>query len=75
MIYVDQPFMTGFSYSSDNSTLEFWGDTMRFFGNFMDKLYDMYPEFVGRPLFFTGESYAAKYFPIFAYYLNTLNEE
>ena len=33
----------------------------------MKNLYEMYPEFKGKELYMTGESYSGKYLPVFSY--------
>jgi len=74
MIYVDQPLGTGFSYSSDNKTAQLAFNIVVDFQYFMDSLYTMYPEFVGRPLYFAGEGYAGKWASKFASYLVPLQD-
>jgi carboxypeptidase C (cathepsin A) len=63
MIYVDQPIGTGFSYSDPEEFLTSMDGASAEFVTFMVNLYEMYPEFKGRPLYMTGESYAGKYLP------------
>ena len=41
----------------------------------MDNFYAMYPSFVGRDFYLTGESYAGKYLPRFSYDLLMNNEK
>lgn len=67
MIYVDQPVGTGFSYGTPLLTT--MDEAANEFINFMDSLYDLYPQFAGRDLYITGESYAGKYIPRFSWAL------
>jgi len=67
MIYVDQPIGTGFSYSTNPETyLTTMEEAQTEFVTFMKNLYAKYPEFVGKPLYMTGESYGGKYLPAFS---------
>ena len=61
VMYVDQPLGTGFSFSDTTRWSEdgITDDFTTFLHNFMVK----YPEFQGRELFITGESYAGHYIP------------
>jgi len=63
MIYVDQPIGTGFSYSDPEEFLTNMDGAAAEFVTFMANLYEMYPQFKGKPLYMTGESYAGKYLP------------
>ena len=57
---------TGFSYAIDNILLTDMDQAAEEFVTFLDNLYKMYPSFVGKPLYLTGESYAGKYIPAFS---------
>jgi len=73
LVFVDQPIGTGFSYGEPlNTTME---QTSEEFVNFFHKLYEMYPQFVGRDLYIAGESYAGKYVPRYTYALLKENEK
>lgn len=74
LLYLDQPAGTGFSnvstYDSNEDMVA--EDFYAFFVNFLDK----YPQFKGRDLFLTGESYAGHYIPVIAsYMLNQSNND
>jgi carboxypeptidase C (cathepsin A) len=43
------------------------------FENFMLGFYQLYPEYLNRPFYITGESYAGKYIPLFAYNIINYN--
>ena len=64
VMYVDQPLGTGFSFLNSLGSLR-WSehqisnDFYHFLHNFMVK----YPEFKGREIYLTGESYAGHYIP------------
>jgi carboxypeptidase C (cathepsin A) len=64
LLYIDNPIGSGFSYGKDyvKSMDEASEELLDFLLNF----YIAYPEFAGRPLFLTGESYAGKFLPNFA---------
>jgi len=42
---------------------------------FLTQLFTMYPEFVGKDLYFTGESYGGKYLPAYSYAMLKYNEQ
>ena len=42
---------------------------------FLNQLWEKYPDFQGKPLYMTGESYAGKYIPYFSNALIDKNEE
>jgi len=71
MLYIEAPAGVGFSYTnqthvSDNSTAD---DNYSFLQHFLD----LYPQYVGRDLWISGESYAGVYVPTLAYRLLTGN--
>ena len=66
MIYVDQPVGTGFSYAKDNNLLDNMEQAADEFIIFLDNLFKLYPSFVGRDFYLTGESYSGKYIPAFS---------
>ena len=68
MIFVDQPINTGFSYSQntadevrDEKTVA--ADMV----DFLTEFFAAYPQYAGRDLFITGESYAGHYVPAVTY--------
>jgi cathepsin A (carboxypeptidase C) len=67
MVFVDQPVGTGFSHVADDKSYgefepELASDFYEFFVGFLDR----FPEFKGRDLYITGESYAGHYIPAIA---------
>lgn len=70
VVFVDQPVGTGFSKGRilDYATSEdeIAADFYVFLKGFLEK----FPEYKGRPLFITGESYAGHYIPAIGSYIN-----
>lgn len=70
MIYVDQPLQVGFSVSESDETMCKNETCVGFsFYAFLTKLVELHPEYKGRALYLTGESYAGRYIPTIAAYL------
>ncbi|KAF9431623.1 hypothetical protein BGZ76_011914 [Entomortierella beljakovae] len=73
IIYVDQPFGTGFSHS--NTTVpdeDFVGRTMvSFYRNFLKT----FPELKSKKVYLTGESFAGRYIPYFAKHVLNFNDK
>jgi len=70
MVYVDQPIGIGFSIAYDNKHLcneEIC--VARDFYRFLMGLYEKHPEFRGRDLYLSGESYAGHYIPAMGKYI------
>ncbi|XP_057982226.1 serine carboxypeptidase-like 45 [Malania oleifera] len=65
MLYVESPAGVGFSYSTDKSFYTSVNDSMTARDNlvFLTRWLHKFPEYWGRPLFLTGESYAGHYVP------------
>jgi len=62
VVYVDQPVGTGYSYSKALLVHSVQGSTDELY-NFMQSLFEKYPQYSKLPLFLSGESYAGKYIP------------
>ncbi|KAF8819784.1 putative Serine carboxypeptidase-like [Cardiosporidium cionae] len=70
MLYIDQPFGTGFSVANDpNVTVNNEEQVSKYLRKFMIKFLKKYPQFYDRPLYVTGESYGGHYVPHFGAYL------
>ncbi|KAF9202935.1 hypothetical protein BGZ49_006954 [Haplosporangium sp. Z 27] len=73
VVYIDQPFGTGFSFS--NTTVpneDFIGEVMvDFYLNF----FKTFPEMRHKKVYLTGESYAGRYIPYFAKHVLDYNEK
>ena len=67
MIYIDQPVGTGFSWGDSLlTTLDDAADEIVYF---LTNLFEKYPQLKDNDLYLTGESYAGKYLPRYAYAL------
>jgi len=73
--YIDNPVGTGMSYTkSKDGFVTDENEVGRDLLNFLYKFYEMYPQYQKLPLYITGESYAGKYVPAFAYAVHQANE-
>jgi len=75
MLYVEQPAFVGFSYSNNQSDM-YTGDYKAAADNYMFLQLFMktqFPEFAGRDLWFTGESYGGIYVPMLSNYVTSDN--
>ena len=64
VMYVDQPLGTGFSFINEFGSLRWSEDAIaEDFYNFLHNFMVKYPEFQGREIYLTGESYAGHYIP------------
>jgi len=67
MLYIDNPIGTGYSYAADPSSLDKTEDQVAAdFQTFVLGFLEQHPEFKGRDMFITGESYAGHYIPAIA---------
>ena len=78
LLFIDQPLGTGFGHSSQRNMAVTEEDVRTTFLQFMIGFYQKHPEFVGRKLFISGESYAGHYVPavsnkLFLYQNNYFN--
>lgn len=69
LVFIDQPIGTGFSKASITHIPRNENTVAEHFGIFLSGFYEKYPEFIGRPLFVSGESYAGHYIPYIAAYI------
>lgn len=70
LVFLDNPIGTGYSKGSIFNMPRNEKKVSEHFGIFIEKFYQKYPEFVNRPLYITGESYAGHYIPFIAEYLS-----
>ena len=63
LLYVDNPRGTGYSQANSEYLRKHSPEVSKDFMYFMLKWLERYPEFKGRPLFITGESFAGHYIP------------
>lgn len=66
MVYLDQPVGTGFSWGSEAllTTMEQAGDEFEYW---LTQFFTTFPQYQGRDFYITGESYAGKYIPYYAW--------
>ncbi|KAI7878790.1 alpha/beta-hydrolase [Lichtheimia hyalospora FSU 10163] len=73
MVFVDQPVGTGYSLVDTNGYAKSMVEIMDQFVTFIDKLFDIFPEYKEKELYLAGESFAGTYVPYFAYRMLELN--
>jgi carboxypeptidase D len=66
LLFVDQPVGTGFSYVNTDSYVHELDEMADQFMIFMDKWFDLFPQYENDDLYFAGESYAGQYIPYIA---------
>jgi len=66
VLYIDQPIGTGLSIVENKRYAQNQTEVTAMFFAFFDRFLDIHPELKGRPLYFSGESYAGHYIPFFA---------
>ncbi|KAJ2158255.1 Cell death protease [Coemansia sp. RSA 552] len=75
VLYIDQPFGTGFSMTSDDGYVTSFKDAATHLVEFMSRFYRVFPEYEGRQLYVSGESEAGTYIPYLADAIYKLPEE
>lgn len=66
VLYVDQPLQTGLSFSGDDHFVFNQYEITQNFVAFLKNFYNAFPQYRGRPLYLTGESYAGHFIPAIA---------
>ncbi|KAK9239579.1 Alpha/Beta hydrolase protein [Lipomyces kononenkoae] len=66
VLFVDNPIGTGFSFADTDSYLHELQEMAADFMTFMDKFFDIFPQYLADDLFISGESYAGMYIPYIA---------
>ena len=66
VLYVDQPLQTGLSYTADGRFVNSQGGVNVDFYAFLQNFLEAFPQYKGRKLFITGESYAGHFIPAIA---------
>ncbi|KAK9387193.1 Alpha/Beta hydrolase protein [Lipomyces mesembrius] len=66
LLFVDNPIGTGFSFADTDSYLHELNEMADDFMIFMDKFFDMFPQYLVDDLYIAGESYAGMYIPYIA---------
>jgi len=70
MLYVDNPIGTGYSFAADPSEYDATEEAVAAdFYVFLRGFLEQHPEYKGRDMYITGESYAGHYIPAIAYML------
>ncbi|ONM17904.1 uncharacterized protein [Zea mays] len=77
MLYLESPAGVGFSYSTDPAFYEGVGDSMTARDNlkFLQGWFARFPQYKGRDLYITGESYAGHYVPQLAQRMVEFNKK
>ncbi|KAJ2854860.1 Cell death protease [Coemansia erecta] len=66
VLYIDQPFGTGFSMAGINSFAHTFKEATKHLMSFLDKFYSVFPYYHKRKLYLAGESEAGTYIPYLA---------
>ncbi|KIM42877.1 hypothetical protein M413DRAFT_444511 [Hebeloma cylindrosporum] len=66
IFFLDQPVGVGFSYADYGETVETTEDAAKNIHAFISIFFETFPQFSGRPLHLSGESYGGRYLPVFA---------
>ena len=75
LVFIDQPIGTGFSKGKLTDYVTSEDQIAKDFYTFMVGFYEKFPEYKGRELFITGESYAGHYVPAVSAYLKAQNNK
>ncbi|KAI0786433.1 Alpha/Beta hydrolase protein [Abortiporus biennis] len=74
VFFLDQPVGVGFSYADYGETVETTEDAAKNVHAFITIFFETFPQFAGRPLHLSGESYGGRYLPVFASYIYDQNQ-
>lgn len=66
IFFLDQPVGVGFSYADYGETVETTEDAAKNVHAFISIFFETFPQFKGRALHLSGESYGGRYLPVFA---------
>ncbi|KAE8147260.1 Alpha/Beta hydrolase protein [Aspergillus avenaceus] len=66
LLFVDQPVGTGFSYVNTDSYLHELDEMSAHFIVFLEKFFELFPEYEGDDIYLAGESYAGQHIPYIA---------
>ncbi|KAF2794334.1 pheromone-processing carboxypeptidase KEX1 [Melanomma pulvis-pyrius CBS 109.77] len=75
VLFVDQPVGTGFSYANTNSYLSELDQMTNHFMIFLEKFFNLFPEYEHDDLYLAGESYAGQHIPYIARGILDRNKE
>ncbi|KAL6306731.1 Alpha/Beta hydrolase protein [Sparassis latifolia] len=74
IFFLDQPVGVGFSYADFSETVETTEDAAKNVHAFVSIFFETFPQFTGRALHLSGESYGGRYLPAFASYIYDQNQ-
>lgn len=74
IFFLDQPVGVGFSYADYGETVETTEDAAINIHAFITIFFETLPQFAGRRVHLSGESYGGRYLPVFASYIYDQNE-
>ncbi|KAF7292811.1 Carboxypeptidase [Mycena indigotica] len=66
IFFLDQPVGVGFSYADFGETVETTEQAAKNIYSFISLFFEAFPQFEGRALHLSGESYGGRYLPVFA---------
>ncbi|KAI2005934.1 Cell death protease [Ophidiomyces ophidiicola] len=66
LLFVDQPVGTGFSYVNTDSYIHELDEMAAHFIIFLERFFELFPQYEHDDLYFAGESYAGQYLPYIA---------
>ncbi|KAJ1819859.1 Cell death protease, partial [Coemansia sp. RSA 2599] len=75
VLYIDQPFGTGFSISSVKNYAHTFKEATKYLMSFLEKFYAVFPDYRSRKLYLAGESEAGTYIPYLADAILKMPEE
>lgn len=75
VLFVDNPVGTGFSYVDTDSYLSELDDMAAQFIIFLEKWFNLFPEYEHDDIYIAGESYAGQYIPYIAKYILDRNKK
>ncbi|KAJ5248687.1 hypothetical protein N7468_000138 [Penicillium chermesinum] len=75
LLFVDQPVGTGFSYVDTDHYVHELDEMASQFMVFLEKFFEIFPEYDNDDVYLAGESYAGQHIPYIARAINKRNEE
>ncbi|KGO46456.1 Peptidase S10, serine carboxypeptidase [Penicillium expansum] len=74
LLFVDNPVGTGFSYANTNSYIHELDEMAAHFITFLEKFFELFPEYANDDLYIAGESYAGQHIPYIAKAIQNRNK-
>ncbi|KAJ5740963.1 hypothetical protein N7493_000835 [Penicillium malachiteum] len=75
LLFVDQPVGTGFSYANTNSYLHELDAMSAHFMIFLERFFELFPEYERDDIYIAGESYAGQHIPYIAKAIKERNKD